>query len=109
MKTLHFARKYPEINTHGTLNKQRGDEFIKDMAAELDAYLASTSPPMTIKKFNWAVNQVRSKWDSLFQRLGTPESFWKFFYASRVIMRRDELLGDLDAGKQTSQNHPSRR
>lgn len=103
MKVIHFMSKYPETERANTLDRRRGDEFVDDMAAELKSYIDMTATPVTLKKFNWAVSQVRAKWESIFQLHGVSEPFWNFFYATRVIPIRNKILSGLDADEQTSQ------
>jgi hypothetical protein len=93
MKPLHYRRKYPSIET-GHLKRDSHEAFINDLTQDFSDLLEASGKPLTLKKFQKAVDNIRLKWDNIFnESMNNHEKLWRFFYASRIALLRNEICG----------------
>lgn len=92
MKTKEYIQKY-ELDTK-YLNKSKQTKLLADLAVEFNEICKSFNINDDLRKFESAVKQFRTKWDaiSMKSRSGFQDGMWKFFYATVIAPKRDELV-----------------
>lgn len=90
MKTKEYLDKY---NLHKGWNTKIQNEFIADMASELEAQCILNKAEDNIRGFDNALRQVRTKWDNISKKIpyGIPEKLWSYFFATVVAPFREEM------------------
>nr|DAI54875.1 MAG TPA: DnaJ domain protein [Caudoviricetes sp.] len=69
------------------------DQFLQDLTNELLAFTELYQVNDNITAFNNAVSVIRSKWNSISNKIpyGLPDGLWNYFFATIVSPLRDEL------------------
>lgn len=90
MKPKEYIDKY---GIQGGWNPKKQKEFLSDLTSELIAFCEYNKAENNIKGFENSVNVIRSKWDSISNKIcfGLPEEMWRYFYATVVVKIRQEL------------------
>lgn len=90
MKTKEYLEKY---NLYSGWNTKIQNEFITDMASELEAQCILNKAEDNIRGFDNALRCIRMKWDSISKKIpyGIPEKLWSYFFATVVAPFREEM------------------
>lgn len=90
MKPKEYLKKY-QLSIK--MNQSQFESFLNELMSDLISTCEFVNADDNINKFNHSVDEIRSKWDAISNKVpyGLSEGQWNYFYAKYIVPFRDEL------------------